>query len=58
MLDGYRLFRTDKQSRQGWDVLHCNGRTGAYMELTVVNYMDKSLWVIIKGQTNIMDVIV
>lgn len=30
LLDSYRLFRRDKQTRKGRDVLQYNGRAGTY----------------------------
>jgi len=57
-MDGYRLFRRDRQGRRG-------GRVALYMkegldcvESTVGNDKVESLWVRIEGQTNKGDVVV
>ena len=56
-MDGYRLFRKDRQGRQGGDVaLYVKGELGC-MVLTIGDDTVESLWVRTKGKANKADVV-
>ncbi|KAJ7413848.1 mitochondrial fission process protein 1 [Pitangus sulphuratus] len=58
LLDGYRLFRTDRQSRRSKGVAMYVIEGLECMEVTAGNGTVENLWVKIKWQTNNADVIV
>ena len=57
-MDGYRLFRRDRQGRRGGGVALYVTEGLDCMELSIGDDMVKSLWVRIKGQANKGDVVV
>ena len=57
-IDGYRLFRRDKQGRQGGRVMMYVKHRLDCVEFQVGNDKVESLWVRIKGRTNKGDIIV
>ena len=58
MLDGYRLFRRDRQGRRGGGVTLNVVEGLECMELAAGDGTVESLWVRIQGQTNKADVVV